>query len=113
MVGAAGAQAHEPLRGAERAEDAPLRYDGARDAILLIYNRAEVKPPPRPWHSLRHMFCTELAKAGVPVNVIKERAGHKSIETTLRYMHTDREAKRGAIDALNVSTPAPGAADAR
>ncbi len=34
------------------------------------------------------------------MNVIKELAGHKSIETTLRYMHTDREAKRGAIDAL-------------
>ncbi len=71
-----------------------------RDAILLVYARAKVTPPPKPWHSLRHTFCTELARAGVPVNVIKELAGHKSIETTLRYMHTDREAKRGAIDAL-------------
>jgi integrase len=46
-----------------------------------------------------------LAKAGVPVNVIKELAGHKSIETTLRYMHTDRDAKRGAIDALTGQVP--------
>ena len=34
------------------------------------------------------------------MNVIKELAGHKSIETTLRYMHTDRAAKREAVNAL-------------
>jgi len=83
-----------------RSGDAPLRYDGVRERILDAYKAAKVTPPPRPWHSLRHTFCTELARAGVPVNVIKELAGHKSIETTLRYMHTDRAAKRGAIDAL-------------
>ncbi len=36
----------------------------------------------------------------MPVNVIKELAGHKWIETTLRYMHSDRVQKRDAIDAL-------------
>jgi site-specific recombinase XerD len=56
--------------------------------------------PPKTWHSLRHSFGTGLANAGVPVHVIKTLMGHKSIETTLRYMHTDREAKRDAIDAL-------------
>jgi hypothetical protein len=35
---------------------------------------------------------------------IKELAGHKSIETTLRYMHTDRDAKRGAIAALRAAS---------
>jgi integrase len=42
------------------------------------------------------------------VNVIQELAGHKSIETTLRYMHTDRAAKRGAIDALRGSSGVEG-----
>lgn len=87
--------------------DLPLRYDGVRDAIRDLYARARVTPPPKPWHSLRHTFCTELARAGVPVNVIKELAGHKSIETTLRYMHTDRAAKRSAIDALRRSPTKP------
>lgn len=45
-----------------------------------------------------------VGEGGVPVNVIKELAGHKSIETTLRYMHTDRAAKRGAIGALRNPT---------
>lgn len=93
-----------------RNSDLPLRYDGVREEILAIYKRAEVKLPPKPWHSLRHAFCTELARAGVPVNVLKELAGHKSIETTLRYMHTDREAKRGAIDSLRIH---PGSHAAR
>ncbi|MDX2088970.1 MAG: tyrosine-type recombinase/integrase [Kofleriaceae bacterium] len=83
-----------------RAADGPMRYDVTRHNIHRIYTKAGVTPPPKPWHSLRHTFCTELARAGVPVNVIKELAGHKSIETTLRYMHTDRAAKRDAIDAL-------------
>lgn len=91
---------------ARRVGDSAMRYDGARDFLLAVYDAADVKPPPRPWHSLRHTFCTELARASVPVNVIKELAGHKSIETTLRYMHTDREAKRGAIDALRGSAVA-------
>jgi len=94
-----------------RAVDEPMRYDVTRNNIHRIYKAAGVAPPPKPWHSLRHTFCTELAKAGVPVNVIKELAGHKSIETTLRYMHTDRAAKREAIDALrgpNVQGPRLG-----
>lgn len=93
--------------------DRPLRYDGVRDAILAVYARAEVKPPPKPWHSLRHTFCTELARVGVPVNVIKELAGHKSIETTLRYMHSDRAQKREAIDALRAFSSAAHASDVR
>lgn len=88
-------------------EDRPLRYDGVRDALLDVYKRAKVTPVPRPWHTLRHTFCTELARAAVPVNVIKELAGHKSIETTLRYMHTDRAQKRDAIDALRGVVASP------
>jgi site-specific recombinase XerD len=50
-----------------------------------------------PWHCLRHSFCTGLADAGVQINIIKELAGHSSITTTLRYMHTNSEARSDAI----------------
>lgn len=80
--------------------DHALRYDGVRESLQAIYTKAGVKAPPKPWHALRHTFCTELARAGVPVNVIKELAGHEEISTTLRYMHSDREQKRDAIDAM-------------
>lgn len=38
-------------------------------------------------HALRHTFCSRLAQAGVQIQVIKELAGHSTIQTTMRYAH--------------------------
>ena len=75
----------------------PLSYWAVRDKIHDLYDAAGVTKPPKVWHCLRHSFCTLLAEAGTPVHVIKELAGHASIETTLRYMHTSETAKSQAI----------------
>ena len=41
------------------------------------------------FHSLRHTHGTILAENGATPNAIKDRLGHKSIETTLeRYVFT-------------------------
>lgn len=77
-----------------------LGYYAMRERLHDIYDAAKVPAPPKPWHCLRHTFCTELARAGVPVHVIKELAGHAKIETTLRYMHTNENDMRSAIDTL-------------
>ncbi len=80
-----------------------IGYDAVAGAMHDIYARARsagVVRPRQPWHSLRHTFGTSLANSGAPVHVIRVLMGHKSIETTLRYMHTDRDAKRAAIDGL-------------
>src|SRR5258708_39882779 len=37
-------------------------------------------------HDLRHTCLTNLALAGVPINAIKEYAGHASIIETQRYL---------------------------
>jgi integrase len=86
-----------------RLDGGALGYDATREAVREIYAHAEVELPPKPWHSLRHSFGTGLANAGVPVHLIKVLMGHKSIETTLRYMRTDRGARRDAIAALRGS----------
>lgn len=78
-------------------EDKPLSYWATRDFILKLYERAGVDFPRLPWHCLRHAFCTGLAEAGVPIHTIKDLAGHASIETTLRYVHSNEEAKQDAI----------------
>ena len=49
-----------------RRSDEAMRHDQVRDAVLAIYKVAGVRPPPKPWHSPRHTFCSELARAGVP-----------------------------------------------
>jgi integrase len=52
-------------------------------------------------HIMRHTFCSHLAMQGVPVNAIKELAGHQDIMTTMRYMHLSPAAKDTAVQALD------------
>jgi len=78
-------------------DEKPLSYWAVRDKIGDLYRTSKVKQPSQPWHALRHAFCTTLAAAGVDVAIIKELAGHKSIETTMRYIHVNDRQKRDAI----------------
>jgi integrase len=52
-------------------------------------------------HVLRHTFCSHLAMRGAPVMTIKELAGHKSLRTTMRYMHLAPGERDRAIALLN------------
>lgn len=53
------------------------------------------------FHSLRHSAITELIMNNVPLNVVKEIAGHKSISTTMGYSHVKSEDMRQAVNSLN------------
>ncbi|WP_196189478.1 tyrosine-type recombinase/integrase [Conexibacter sp. W3-3-2] len=37
-------------------------------------------------HVLRHTFCTQLAERDVPVELIRDLAGHADVRTTLKYV---------------------------
>jgi integrase len=52
-------------------------------------------------HIMRHTFCSHLAMQGVPINAIKELAGHQDIKTTMRYMHLSPAAKESAVQSLD------------
>ena len=52
------------------------------------------------FHCLRHTFITKLIKNGVPINYVKELAGHSQIETTLGYVHIVADDLRGAMETL-------------
>lgn len=45
-------------------------------------------------HSLRHSLATELLRKEVPLPVISEILGHKSLETTMQYLRVDTEQLR-------------------
>jgi len=53
------------------------------------------------FHTLRHTFCSQLALSGVDIYTIKELAGHKRIEMTMRYSHLTSTHKQKALDKLN------------
>lgn len=45
-------------------------------------------------HTLRHSLATELMRKDIPIPVIAEILGHKSIETTMQYLRVDTEELR-------------------
>jgi len=51
-------------------------------------------------HILRHTFCTRLHQKGVGPFTIKELAGHKSLNTTMRYINIENKEQSEAIDRL-------------
>jgi integrase len=65
-------------------------------------------------HQLRHAHAVELAREGVPLNVIQRQLGHANLGTTSIYLQgIDTEeiiatvhARRGANDVRHRRTPA-------
>ena len=51
-------------------------------------------------HLLRHTFCTRLYQKGASLFVIKELAGHKSLNTTMRYVRIENKEQSEALDRL-------------
>jgi site-specific recombinase XerD len=49
-------------------------------------------------HVLRHSCAVALLQAGVDVSVIRDYLGHASIATTSRYLTTNLQMKREALD---------------
>ena len=52
------------------------------------------------FHCLRHGFCSALSDADKGINQIAKLAGHKSLQTTMRYIHQGRDQKRKMVDEL-------------
>ncbi len=55
-------------------------------------------------HLLRHTFCTRLHQKGVSPFTIKDLAGHKSLDTTMRYIRIENKEQAEAIDRLEFGT---------
>jgi len=51
-------------------------------------------------HILRHTFCTRLHQKGVDPFTIKDLAGHKSLNTTMRYIRIENREQAEAVDSL-------------
>jgi len=55
------------------------------------------------WHMFRHTFASRLTSEGVDIVTVKELLGHSNISTTMRYAHSNDEAKRRAVQRLKSS----------
>ena len=48
-------------------------------------------------HSLRHSYATHLLDAGEDIQTVQQRLGHKSVSTTMVYLHLAKGEKRQCI----------------
>lgn len=55
------------------------------------------------FHCLRHGFCSALSDSGKELSDIAGMAGHKSVQTTMRYIHQGEGRKREVVDQLTKS----------
>jgi integrase len=76
-----------------------LRMAGISEKDLLNAD-GSIKLEKFTFHCLRHGFCSALSDSGKELNQIAKLAGHKSIQTTMRYIHQGREQKRLIVDEL-------------
>jgi site-specific recombinase XerD len=75
----------------------PLSSPYVRQALVRLAKRAGIDRRVNP-HALRHSFATELAREGMPMNLIQQALGHSSLGTTSRYlMHINPQE---VIDAM-------------
>lgn len=48
-------------------------------------------------HSLRHSYATHLLEAGEDIQTVQRRLGHKSLQTTVIYLHVARLERRQCV----------------
>jgi site-specific recombinase XerD len=63
----------------------PLDQSYIRHLLRRLAGKAEIDKRVHP-HGLRHTYAAELAREGVPMNVLRDALGHTSLATTDRYL---------------------------
>ncbi|MBY0458789.1 MAG: site-specific integrase [Gemmataceae bacterium] len=90
------------------AGEAPGRHLNARTVQLACRDAARaaglakaVTP-----HVLRHTFATHLLEGGANLRTIQVLLGHRSLQTTARYLYVSAEAVAGTVSPFDRLTPA-------
>lgn len=82
-----------------------LCYETVRSIYDNARKKAGIKKGPG-LHTLRHSFATHLLEAGYDIRKIQILMGHKSLSTTMIYLHVSRETLSKIKSPLDLFDPA-------
>jgi integrase/recombinase XerD len=86
-------------------DKALLCYESVRSIYENARKKAGIKKGPG-LHTLRHSFATHLLEAGYDIRKIQILMGHKSLSTTMIYLHVSRETLSKIKSPLDLFDPA-------
>jgi site-specific recombinase XerD len=81
-----------------------LSYETVRSVYESARKKAGIKKGAGP-HTLRHSFATHLLEAGYDLRKIQILMGHKSLSTTMIYLHVSRETLSKIKSPLDLFDP--------
>ena len=82
---------------------APMTGSAVRQLFGRLGRRAGLARSVHP-HMLRHSYGTEMAEAGVPIDVVQALLGHRWITTTQVYTHPSQRRMRDAVEAVEATS---------
>lgn len=56
-------------------------------------------------HSFRRTALTQMSNAGIPLRVIQEVSGHRTLDELYKYLEVKPEQVKGAVSTLSMLTP--------
>jgi integrase/recombinase XerD len=98
---------YHPLAGSEYLfpgrSDGHISHDSASRILRMACQQVGILGAST--HSFRRTALTQMSNAGVPLRVIQEISGHKSLEQLQRYLEVTDEQVLGAASALSMLSP--------
>jgi site-specific recombinase XerD len=94
----------EPWLFPGRTKDKPIADTSIQKAFQRARERSGIRKEVT-IHSLRHSFATHLLEQGVNLFTIKELLGHKTIKTTLIYLHLQHPGRGAIVNPLDHMLP--------
>jgi integrase/recombinase XerD len=81
-----------------------MTHSGPQITLRLVVRQLEFRKSVH-LHTLRHSYATHLLDAGVNLRLIQQYLGHRSLQTTMIYLHLTTQGQqqaRAAIERLMV-----------
>jgi integrase/recombinase XerD len=93
-----------PAVGSDRRQagssDRPVVHTGVQEVMRRVVHELGLRKAVS-IHTLRHSYATHLLEAGVNLRLIQQYLGHKSLETTMLYLHLTTVSQEQAVAAIN------------